>query len=111
MVEWRIYYEDGSVFDNEQGTWDDAPVDGVQCVAVRHPLYGRQIYNSADYYINPPFGDHVAQTNDLGPTLRKLRWIKFGRSAPTDQYNKVLKQACDDPVFPKTSPARRATDR
>ena len=112
MIEWRVYYENGDVYDNEQGSWEDAPVDGVQCVAVRHPIYGRQVYHGADYYLDPPFGDHISQTNDLGPTLRKgVRWIKFGRSVPREQYEKVLKQACDDPAFPKTSPRRRASDR
>jgi len=110
-VEWRIYYEDGSVFDNTQGSWSDAPVDGVQAVAVGHKLYGRQVHSKRDYYLMPPHTGTITSVNDLGPTLRRLRWLKFGLEIPREQFEKVLMQACNDPVFPKTSPRRRATDR
>ena len=109
-VEWRVYYEDGSVFDDTQGSWDDAPIDGVQAVAVRNHLCGRQVHSGREYYLIPPHIDHVVSVNDLGPTLRRLRWIKFGREIPKEQFQKILKQACEDPVFPKTSPRRRASD-
>jgi len=29
---WRVYYEDGSSFSNEDGTWAQAPPFGLQCV-------------------------------------------------------------------------------
>lgn len=109
-VLWRVYYDDGSVFDNTMGSWEDAPCDGVQCVAVRDEVYGRRVHHFVDYYIWPPWLPHAHSTHDVGPTLRKLRWIKFGRYVPQEQYEKVLSQACEDPDFPKTSPRRRASD-
>ena len=110
QVDWRIYYEDGSVFDNTQGSWDDAPLDGVQCVAVRHEIYGRQIFSGGDYYSWTPDFDHITSTNDLRIALKPLRWIKYGRHIPSEQYQKVLTQASEDTAFPKTSPRRRASD-
>ena len=103
LIQWRVYYDDGSVFDNEMGSWEDAPLEGVQCVAARDDVYGRRVHHFVDYYMWPPHIDHPLSTHDLGPTLRGLRWIKFGRYVRTSQAKEnqhccqqlQLKQQCN----------------
>jgi len=109
-IEWRIYYEDCSVFDNTQGTWEDAPLDGVQVVAVADKVYGRVLIHGTDFFMRPPHVSRIFGAKDIMPQIRKLRWIKFGLLIPKEQFSKVLVQAADDPDFPKTSPRRRASD-
>lgn len=42
---WAIYYADGSVYTNEDGTWTEAPSEEVQVLILRHGEdgYGRPI--------------------------------------------------------------------
>lgn len=51
MINWIVYYEDGSSFTSEDGGPGDAPRSGVQVVAVRDDQRtGRLLWHSADWY-------------------------------------------------------------
>ena len=54
MLDWRIYYADGSTVDSSQSTWDDAPQDGVVAIVVRDDEFGRVVLNGRDYYYSIP---------------------------------------------------------
>lgn len=75
-MRWKVYYDDGSTYSSEDGAWSDAPPDGVLFVV--YWVDGvKTIFSGADHYY---FHDGVvAATNDLGPLLRKLGIVKFGR--------------------------------
>lgn len=50
MIDWVIYYEDGSSFTSENGEPGLAPRDGVQVVAVRDDRTDKLIWHSFDFY-------------------------------------------------------------
>jgi hypothetical protein len=73
---WKLYYDQGPDFSSEDGAWSEAPADGVLFLVVWEN--GKQhVYSGADFYLNHE--DTVRSTHDLGPWLRKLGLVKFGR--------------------------------
>jgi hypothetical protein len=44
-MEWIVYYADGSSFTNEDGTPENAPRDGVQCVAIANENFGKVLWH------------------------------------------------------------------
>lgn len=112
MINWRIYYADGTRWDSTFGTWEDAPTDGVVCVVVRDPEFGRLILNGLDYYYSLS-DDEIGHTRDIGPQLRaRARWLKFGAAVPRLEWKDALREAINDPDFPPSQkPQRRSTDK
>lgn len=49
-LSWRIYYDDGSTFDNAQSSPRDAPAYGVICIVFANELIGRKIAHLKDFY-------------------------------------------------------------
>ena len=109
MPEWRIYYADGSTFDSNDGTWDDAPVDGVQAVVVRHETIGRVVFTGREFY--PAVNGEPYATDTIAAFLRKyVPSLKHGLCIPLEEYDAIMQRAWRDPDFPKTNPLRRASD-
>lgn len=80
-LKWRIYYDDGSTFSNLEGRFADAPSDGVLAVVEKDPQVGYVVYHGKDYYFKIPDDGTIGMADDLGPFLRRLGVIKFGRWA------------------------------
>ncbi len=106
MIQWRIYYSDGSTFDSSQGIPDDAPAFGV-AVIVQLADNGRlrDSVHSGDYYVYTESGFWVGA--DLSGLLDRLaNRIPFsgflvGRWDPQDEYFAILRKAEKDPDFPQ----------
>ena len=103
---WRIYYDDGSVFDSTDGGPDDAPAVGVQCIVEPDEVAGRAVLNSFDwYYFHTDSG--MWWGSDLYGMLDKLlnripiTGICSGRNCKN--YREILDRAVADPDFPKKS--------
>lgn len=111
MLRWRLYYDNGSVYDDQTGPWEQAPSDGV-LVLRPNDERGSPLFHGCEYYVNRS-GFRPYMTNDLGPLLRSLGIIKFGREAPRERYHEIVGKALHDPNFPplKSTPRRRWTDR
>jgi hypothetical protein len=111
-LDWRIYYDDDSTWDNLSGdpgevtivvpkAWFQAPSDGVLAIQRRTVppcLVKRQIHHRTDNYFL--HDDVLAGTDDLGPLLRKLGLVKFGRWTKSEHWHKKWDQIIDDPDFP-----------
>ena len=115
-MNWRIYYMDGTTYDNTQGTWDDAPLDGVVCVVTRsEDGFNRYVLNGLNYYYMPanPLPTDATHTNDAGPQLRaRCPWLKHGVGLSRSAYMHILQRACKDKDFPDpVHPMRRSTDK
>jgi hypothetical protein len=108
MPEWKIYYADGKTFDSDDGSWEDASVEGVQAVTDSHAELGRRVWHSRDHYVRKH--GEVYATDDIGALLRSLRFIKFGLAIGKEEFDRILENATMDPAFPKSSPRRRVTD-
>lgn len=95
MVTWAVYYDDGSRFTSEDGAWDDAPVDGVICV-VRRDGERTEFSSGGDYYWHFPEDASIVSTSDLGPLLRKLRLVKFGRYTSHRNHEAIMRRAREE---------------
>ena len=102
-LKWKIYYDDGTAFSNIDGEWETAPSDGVLCVVVKSDKTGRHIFSGSDYYFKIPGTDSFAHADDLGPFLRKLGLVKFGRWGPDRLMEDALKKVASDKELPKVS--------
>lgn len=104
MIEWRLYYGDGTVFDSSMGSWTDAPARNVQGLATPDPvvgvetdtpLHGRSFYiwwPGADKPWSVDWGgllDYLLEVGAITPEValaevpfRTLvtQGVKFGRS-------------------------------
>jgi len=114
-MDWRVYYADGSTWDDQVGPWEDAPVDGVVCVNVlTKDGFVRYTLNGLNFYYLPEDaeGTDITHTNDIGPQLRKrCRWLKHGVGLSREKWQDVLERATHDPDFPHSRhPMRRSTD-
>jgi len=122
MINWRIYYGDGTTFDNTQGRPEDAPKLNVQCIAVNERGtktfkavldVGHVVLHDWDYYIYQEdtgwFGvrevvdlvDHVLHSS------HKIKAVGKARSIPTGEFKAIYKQAWRDPDFPKKTSYRK----
>jgi hypothetical protein len=113
-MDWKIFYADETTFSSDDGTWDDAPCDGVIAICVRDEVYGKVVLNSRDFYYQTADGGNndMYCVNDLGPQLRhRCPWLKFGIGISSDKYKHILARATRDPDFPRSQkPQRRSTD-
>jgi hypothetical protein len=105
MLKWRIYYDDGSTFDNLQGTADEAPPFGVQSVvqltkagSYRTPLTG------LDYYVMLESGEWVGSdlTGILDKLINRIPFSGFlvGRWVELTVFHEVTHKAMQDRDFP-----------
>ncbi|MCH7535022.1 MAG: hypothetical protein IH948_04650 [Bacteroidetes bacterium] len=102
-MKWKIYYDNNTTFSNLDGEWESAPSDGVVCVIVKSDKIGRKIFQGSDFYFKIPGTDTLAYADDLGPFLRKLGLIKFGRWTSDNAMEKGLIEAQNDKDIPPKS--------
>ncbi len=107
MVDWRIYYHDGSTFDSDDGTPDDAPAYGVIWILQRIP-FGREFINElvvwgVFYHYIP--GDRWYGGDDYGLRERlrdhtPIEGVCQGRLIDFEEFNTAMTAAYNDPDFP-----------
>jgi hypothetical protein len=139
LIRWRLYYDDGSMYSDADGPWENAPADGVVALVVRDPtgVWGRWVYSGYapitecprcgrapgnEYYVKVPDSDEPYATWDLEPFLNKVEpslaihdarrsgLVKYGRQVSQAEWQEIMSRASDDPDFPKGTPRRRSTD-
>lgn len=105
MIIWRIYYSDGTHYDNLSGGPEDAPARDVQVVAVADYKVGVYFLTGHDYYI---FQDGVWFGVDrfgLFDYLIEPGWkrVLFGRTIRSAEYDMIVRAALADPDLPHKS--------
>ena len=134
MIQWRIYYADGTTFDNVRGAWKDAPAHGVVCVVVRDPteVWGRFVNSgyaprvkcescgrnlTNHYFVCPPDMEEPYPTWELTDFRARFDkpggadpYIKTGRQVSQALWVEIMGVARRDPDFPIHSPRRRMRD-
>ena len=93
LLGWKIWYDNGSAFSSLDGTWEDAPSDGVQVVVEFYPE-GEKYYHSRNYFILD--NGKAYGTNDINPFLRKQGTVKSGRWTSDDYFRDILNKAKED---------------
>lgn len=93
MIEWEIYYGDGSIFDDEMGGPGDAPGRGVVAIVCKDSLHEWVIVSREDYYVYwPEFGEWMGvDICGLWDYLVEggCRYVKFGRTIPTYEFQRI----------------------
>lgn len=113
MIDWRIYYGDGSTFDSSMGAPADAPGLDVQIVAEASELLGRELIHGYDYYVyDAALFDGWTSVDLFGlwDYLSKpgAKVVKFGRMVRHETFSATLARALDDPDLPPKSAYRDA---
>jgi hypothetical protein len=112
---WKIFYGDGSVFDESCGTAESAPSHDVQVIVSSHPDYGRVLLRRWDwYYLNDGewFGSDIHGLLDqlLHDTKNQIKAVKQGRVLSTPDYEAIVRSAREDPDFPPQSAEKTAAE-
>lgn len=110
-MEWRLYYEDGSTFDSDEGDPFDAPRTGVQVLVLFDEGGHPHLISQADYYYFEPercalgwwFADFPGMIDHLHRAARPL--VLFGRMMQDSQFTEIEKRALAD--FPRKASWRR----
>lgn len=91
----RIYYANGSAFGSEQGTWEEAPLDGVVLVAVKSGERV-EIHTGTDHYAQLD-DETIAPLDELGPTMREYaKWIKHGVWTSHSNFERIRQRALEE---------------
>lgn len=109
---WRIYYGDGTTFDNTQGSPDAAPGVDVQHVVCRDTRPGTDPSHVGRYIVSGKFaywyddgewwgGDQFGLWDYLARPGLKI--VKFGRSIANDRWLALYQRVLADPDFPPKS--------
>lgn len=113
MLAWRVFYDDGTTFDDAQGAPGNAPPLGVLVIVVNDPDVGRGLLHGKDYYLcvgDAWFGvDRVGLLDWVLHRRPELRAVLAGRSVSNEQFQAVLVAATNDLDFPRKS-ARRTNE-
>jgi len=104
MPDWRIYYDDKSTFDSDQGSPEDAPSQGFICAVGWDETGKRYIMHGWDHY---NWDDDVDQWWGMSYTglfdrlLRnKVKAYKMGRTVCRRDWEELMILANNDPDFP-----------
>lgn len=103
MLQWKIYYGDGTTYSSADGPWESAPTRNVQFVLCPDPIVGRRIHSCCDYYLyrdGQPFGVDIFGLFDY---LLEIGLVKFGRSLTRRDFDAIQQQVFNDPDFPVKS--------
>ena len=100
--DWRIYYSDGSTFDSNDGSPEEAPSEGYVCAVGYDDAGRRYIMHGWDFYhfdYNQWWGCDVYGLHDR---LRRncIHAYKEGRTVRSTVYHDLMDKANNDPDFP-----------
>jgi len=107
-IQWCIYYGDGGIFDNTNGSPEDAPALNVQVVAQVNDEMGRQYIVHRDYYVFDAAGDGAWAGVDLFGlwdymSTPGFKIVKFGRVIHLSEYRRIVGIALRDDALPVKS--------
>lgn len=109
-LDWRIYYADGSTFDNLQGTPANSPDRGVIVIVYNDRIdhlntIGRICLNLWDWYFwreddREWYGcDSLSVTHYFRQYARVISCLRTGETLPTPKYKAIMERATNDLDF------------
>lgn len=105
MLNWRIFYDDGTTFDSTQGEPHEAPAWGFVCAVGYDDADKRYVMCGWDHYCFDRGADQWWGCDMVGWLDRSLRGVmyahKAGRTVTNAQYKAIIKAAQDDADFPQ----------
>lgn len=116
MLDWRIYYEDGSTFDSSQGEPEDAPSYGVVVIVQPDEEVGRLIMHLWDWFYwredeQQWWGADVYGLHDQLLANKPIKAVKLGRNMNSQGFKAIMQRATDDPDFMIKSGVAKGVER
>ncbi len=116
-MEWRIYYGDGSTFDDEDGPPELAPARDVQVIVVHDDDVLWATQTGSDYYVWDDRGsgsrwwgvDKFGLYDYLIEPGYKI--VLFGRTIANEEFAEIFKRAKEDPTWGKKATFKRKERR
>ena len=104
MINWRIYYEDGTTFTNLDGGPEDAPAFGMLMVVQHDDDVGRLVMHAWDWFYwradhQQWWGADIYGLLDQLLHNKPISALKQGRNTHTATYKAILQKAIEDPDF------------
>lgn len=102
MINWRLYYGDGTTYDENDGPAEEAPAWGVVSVVTRNPYDHREVISvqgtGFDYFVYDGkewWGvDFVGLIDRLADRSAKV--VCFGRTIDTHTYQEIIARSVED---------------
>jgi hypothetical protein len=92
VANWLIFYDNGHKFSSEDGSWEDAPNEGVQVVVVLHLNQKPEILRGADYYACTDGSIRSFSKSRFEKLVKQhCKPIKFGRWMGDEDFQALLK--------------------
>lgn len=102
MIDWRIYYGDGTIIDATDVSLENVPTTDVQVIVSPDEECGRIILCRWDYYVwrdDCWFGCNLFGLFDY-LTMDGMKKVLFGRTTQNERFRAIYFKAKDDPDFP-----------
>lgn len=107
MKQWKIFYGDGTTWDNDNGPAEKAPALNVACI-VYYDNGARRLLHRWDWYYfkdggsSPVWGSDIHGLLDqlMSDTGRNVYAVKQGRTYEDKTFQDILLKAINDPDFP-----------
>ena len=98
LVGWKIFYDDREPFSSENGTPEEAPLDGVQVIIQRWSNGVVEKLHSNDYYfwVNGKHwidGSHVSMLTWM---RKAVPCLKYGRFTDNEHFKEIKERAFHD---------------
>lgn len=100
-MRWRVYYGDGSYFNDGDYWHEHLPTRDVQAIVQDHPDVGWEIVSHADYYVwwgGRWRGVDVAGYHDYLMTMG-WKYVLFGRTLRQSEFTAIFNHANDEREF------------
>jgi len=100
-INWQIYYADGSVFSNLDGSWEDAPGHGALIALIPDPDVKWVAIGNADFLVQDKEGAivSVSESGFEDYMVNVHRIVKRGRMISRQDWLRVAKVAYGDRDF------------
>lgn len=104
-VRWKIYYENGLTFSDQDGDIFFAPTQGVQIICFEDKEVGRRMIHRFDYYWPTTYGFSGGDLFALYEYLTQVgpKKVLFGKTVSDKVFKEVLEKALADSYFPPKS--------
>ncbi len=95
-MSWRIYYTDGKIFTNKDGSPEDAPLDGIQLI-IENLDNGRTHYHcEREYYVWVDDHWNAGFRADYERWVRSItKRIKYGVETSNKKFADIMKEVND----------------
>lgn len=106
-MKWRVYYDSGATFSDDDGPPEAAPPLGVQAITqVADPAIGRRVCSRFDFYWFEAGEWHGSDQFGLWDYLQRVSpsIVKFGRVMSRLEFEAIVNRAVTDPdLAPKVA--------